>query len=74
MSIYHVYRYWSPTLGGDAARVMLQREDGRGGLLPGVWWKIVAYDGAKGFRDAKDRALDEIEAAIARGDDPGEVA
>ena len=74
MSVYHVFRYWSPTLGGDAARVMLQREDGKGGMLPGVWWKVVAVDGARGFRESRDRALDEIEAAIARGAEPGEVS
>lgn len=71
MSVYHVFRYWSPTLGCEAAQVMLQREDGRGGLLPGVWWKTVPH--GKGFREVRDRALDEIEAAITRGADPGEV-
>ena len=74
MSVYHVFRYWSPTLGCEAAQVMLQREDGKGGLRPGVWWKTVPVGGAKAFREERDRALDEIEAAIARGADPGEVA
>lgn len=73
MSVYHVFRYWSPTFGGEAMRVMMQREDGRGCLLPGVWWKTVPSGIGKGFREARDRALDDIEAAIARGDDPGVV-
>lgn len=68
---HHVYRYWSVTLGGDAAVVQVQRERQSGETLPGVWSKTIPY--GRGFRAARDAALDEIEAAIARGVEPGEV-
>ena len=82
MSGYHEYRYWSPTLGGDAVR--LSMVDKRGG----EFYRIILVssgfvrddDGKRvsRYRVERDRALDAIEDAVRRsdqhgGDEPGEV-
>jgi hypothetical protein len=65
---YATMRFWSPLLGSPAVR--LSMVDDRGG----EFYSIIAVDrSAKAYRAARDRALDAIEEAIYRGDEPGEV-
>lgn len=68
MSAYFAHRFWSPTLGGNAVRLSMADDHG------GEHWRIIPIDGnAEKYRKDRDAALDTIEDAIARGDDPGEV-
>ena len=67
MSVYREMRFWSPVLGCDAARLSMVDERG------GEFWRVVPVSGGKAWREARDRALDAIEDAVARGDEPGEV-
>jgi hypothetical protein len=66
---YREYRHYSPTFGMNAVRLSMVDWHG------GEFWRIIAIDGnAEKYREDRDLALDAIEDAIARGDDPGEVS
>lgn len=68
MAPYFAHRYWSPTLGMPAVRLSMADDHG------GEFWRIIPVDGSSAkYREDRDAALDAIEDAIARGDDPGEV-
>lgn len=67
MSVFREHRFWSPLFGCDAAR--LSMVDDRGS----EFFRVVPVVSGKGWREARDAALDEIESAIMRGEEPGEV-
>jgi len=66
--LYSEHSFWSPMFGAPAVR--LSMVDDRGG----EFWRVIERDqSAKRYREARDLVLDEIEAAISRGAEPGEV-
>ncbi len=68
MTIWQEFRFWSPTLGCNAARISMTDRHG------GEFFKIIPRDAsAKAYREAREKALDEIEDAIAARQQPGEV-
>lgn len=67
MSIYRAYHYWSPTLGVQAVRLSMVDAHGS------EFYSVIADEGGKSYRAARDTALDAIEDAIAEGQQPGEV-
>lgn len=67
MSGYSAYRFWSPLLGADAVRFSMVGERNA------EYFAIVPGGEGRVYRENRDRALDAIEDAIARGDEPGEV-
>ncbi len=68
MSVYSEYRHWSPTLGCDAVRLSMVDERG------GEFYRIIPVVSGRGWRAARDEALEVIEDAIIRGAEPGEVS
>jgi hypothetical protein len=69
MSVYRELRFWSVMLGSHAVR--LSMVDARGG----EFYRIVSVESpGKAYREMRDLALTAIEGAIARGEEPGEVA
>lgn len=70
--IYSENRLWSPTLGVDAVR--LSMVDGHNVEFFKVVPVEIVRDGRRlGWREWRNEVLDEIAAAIKRGDEPGEV-
>ena len=72
MSTYSEIRFWSPTLGCDAARLSMVGEQNR------EYFRVVPVEMVRDrkklrWRDWRNENLEEIEAAIVRGDEPGEV-
>lgn len=67
MSVFREHRFWSPIFGCDAVR--LSMVDSRGS----EFFKVVAAPEGKAYRQMREDVLDEIEAAVLRGDEPGEV-
>lgn len=67
MSVYTEYRFWSPMLGTDAAR--LSMGDGKGG----EFFMVIPCEGGKAYRASRAAALEAISTAISLGLDPGEV-
>lgn len=68
MIYYRVFRFYSPELDSEAARISMVDERNR------EYYRIVPAIGGREWREAREAALDRIEAAILRGDEPGEVA
>jgi hypothetical protein len=64
---YVVFKFWSPILGGNAARISMV--DGRGD----EHFVIIPDDGGKRFVEAREKVLDRLSAAIDRGDEAGEL-
>lgn len=67
MSTYQEVRFWSPTLGCDAARVSMV--DDRGG----EHYCIVPRVTGKEWRDLRASALEQVMEHIAWGNEPGLV-
>jgi hypothetical protein len=68
MSVYREYTFWSPVLGKRATRLSVPDERGS------EYFVIVPRPSSgRGWREAREVALQAIEAAILRGDLPGEV-
>jgi hypothetical protein len=68
MSVYREYTFWSPVLGERACRLSVPDEHGS------EYFAIVPRPSSgRGWREAREGALQAIEAAILRGDLPGEV-
>lgn len=66
--IYSILRQYSPLIDGMQMRISVA--DARGG----EFFKLVAVpERASEYKRVRDEVLDEIEAAIGRGDEPGEV-
>lgn len=65
---YREFRFWSPVLGRDAARVSVVGPGGE-------YFSIIPMDGTgKQNRETRNAALDLIADAIEQGREPGEVA
>ena len=64
---YNEFKFWSPLLGADAARLSMADEAGS------EYWMIVPNNGGKAYRDKKLSALDAISTAIQIGLEPGRV-
>lgn len=64
---YSEYRYWSPVLGCEAARVSLFDHHGR------EFFMIIEAEDGRGYRQRRDTAVEAIMTAIDMGLDPGEV-
>lgn len=67
MSIFQVWRFWSPMTGGMAARVSMPGPDGR------EYWMQINHVEGRAYREARDRAVEAIETAIEAKLVPGEV-
>ena len=68
MSVYREYTFWSPVLGDAAARLSMPDDHGL------EYFAIVRRpSNGREWREARADALQAIEAAILRGDQPGEV-
>lgn len=67
MSGYSEYRYWSPTLGCDAARISMFDRHGK------EFFMILPCEDARTYRVARETAVDAIATAIDIGCMPGEV-
>lgn len=68
MTTFHEYRFWSATLGCDAARLAIMDSKG------GEHFAIVPMNGSgKHNRAARMEALGAIAAHIDAGNDPGQV-
>lgn len=67
MTGYSEYRFWSPTLGCDAARLSMFDEHG------GEFYMIVPCEEGRVYREKRQSSLEIIAAAIGMGLDPGEV-
>jgi hypothetical protein len=59
-------RYWSPILGCEAARLSMANDRGS------EYFTIIEA-GGRGWREAREKALGRIEAAIEAEKEPGEV-
>ena len=68
MSEYRISRAYDPAIDGEMLRISMANARGH------EFFKRVPFPGAREYKRVRDEALDAIEAAIARGDDPGEVA
>lgn len=60
-------RFWSPTLGSDAARVSMFDAHGR------EFYMIVPDEGGQAWRDRRDTCVEALATAIDMNLDPGEV-
>ena len=67
MSGYALFRFYSVELGCNAVRVSMVDDNNA------EHW-IIIPDGGKGFRQRRNEAIEMIDAAIAEGEEPGEVA
>lgn len=67
MSEWSISRAYDPYIDGVMLRISMANERGD------EYFKRVPFPGAKEYKRARDEALDEIEEAMARGDDPGEL-
>lgn len=67
MSAYREIRYWCINRDCGVSRVSMADLHGR------EYFTIVSREIPRAYREAKERALDAIETAIGRGDQPGEV-
>lgn len=65
MRAYREQHFWSIALDSEAARLSMADSQGR------EYFTIVSR--GTDYREVKERALDAIEAAISKGDEPGEV-
>jgi hypothetical protein len=68
VSAYREYTFWSPVLGERATRLSVP--DDRGSEFFVI---VLRPSKGRGWREAREGALQAIEAAILRGDLPGEV-
>lgn len=64
---YQEVRFWSPTLGCQAARVSMA--DGRGG----EHYCIIPFEQGRPWREARAEALERVMEHIRWGKEPGEV-
>jgi hypothetical protein len=67
VSTYSEFRYYCGIQDRDMARISMS------GVRGGEYYMIVPDDGGKRYREARDAALDAIEAAIRAGCHPGKV-
>lgn len=67
MSSYREFRFFSLALDAEAARLSLTDARGR------EYWTVVAVEDGRAWRERRNAALDELDAAIGRGDPPGEL-
>ena len=67
MSGYREYRFYSPEFDCEAARLSMVDEHNS------EFFTIIPVRGYRVYREARDRALDMIDEAIAAGAEPGEV-
>ena len=67
MSAYRELHFWSVVLDSDAVRLSMADSHGR------EYFTIVPRETAMKYRELKERALAAIDAAISKGDEPGEV-
>jgi hypothetical protein len=78
MRYWREYRFWSPLLGQEACRVSMTGDveaavqHGRP-AADAEYYAIIPAAQGRAHREARERALETIEAAILRGQEPGEV-
>ena len=68
MTVFREYKFWSPMLGENSVRLSVPDDHGRE-----VFMILPMPTSGKAWRDEREEALQAIEAAIMRGDEPGEV-
>lgn len=66
MSGYREFRFYSPQLDTEAARLSMVDAHGR------EYFTVISTE-SRGYRDRRERALIAIEDAIAAGEPPGEI-